>query len=241
MAALGSTTADFHAALASDVGTPAFRPEAIGTDDIEAWRGQFADQASRTIDLVRRHHVTWTDEARRLAGTCLNLAERLAALGAIRGREATAGLRKTRIHGDYHLGQTLKTPDGFAIIDFEGEPSRPIDERRRKHSPLKDVAGMLRSFDYAIETACRHDPTATGALRSSLNLRESFLSGYFATAGGAAVASVPHDRVEVEAWLDFFEFEKALYELEYEINNRPAWVDIPLRWLVRNLESREAP
>jgi maltose alpha-D-glucosyltransferase/alpha-amylase len=240
MVMLGGTTADFHAALASDVGTPAFRPEAIGEADIGVWRGRFADQASRTIDLVRRHHLTWADEARRLAGTCLEQAGHMAALGATGGRGTPTQLWKTRIHGDYHLGQTLKTPAGFTIIDFEGEPSRPIDERRQKHSPLRDVAGMLRSFDYAIETAGRHHPAASSTLRSSLNLRESFLAGYLATVGRADVTSVPRDRGELEAWLGFFEFEKALYELEYEINNRPAWVDIPLRWIVRSLEDREA-
>jgi maltose alpha-D-glucosyltransferase/alpha-amylase len=240
MASLGRTTAGFHAALASDSGTPAFRPEPVGRGDVEAWRSGFVAQARRSIDLVARHHAAWSGEARRLGAAVLARSGRLPAFPVGSDRAPAAGFLKIRIHGDYHLGQTLKTPDGFAIIDFEGEPSRPIEDRRRKHCALKDVAGMLRSFDYAIETAGRHHPAASSTLRSSLNLRESFLAGYLATVGRADVTSVPRDRGELEAWLGFFEFEKALYELEYEINNRPAWVDIPLRWIVRSLEDREA-
>jgi maltose alpha-D-glucosyltransferase/alpha-amylase len=160
------------------------------------------------------------------------------AIAADFAREAAQGLWKIRVHGDYHLGQTLKTPAGFAIIDFEGEPSRPLDERRRKLCALKDVAGMLRSFDYAVETVSRRVPAAERGLTPSVDLRRAFLTSYLEAAHRAPVACIPPERETAERWLRFFEFDKALYELEYEINNRPEWVDIPLRWIVRNLETQ---
>jgi maltose alpha-D-glucosyltransferase/alpha-amylase len=235
MATLGRTTADFHAALASDADTPAFRPEEVGPQDVDAWRARFSEQVSRSIGMVDRHWRTWGGDLRRLGEACMGLAGRLSALSP--GLEQSASdLKRMRIHGDYHLGQTLKTPEGFAIIDFEGEPTRSIDERRQKHSALRDLAGMLRSFDYAIETACRLDPEAAGRLRSSVDLRNPFLAGYLEPARHAGTTGVPRERRGLDHWLAVFELEKALYELEYEINNRPAWIDIPLRWIVAALE-----
>lgn len=238
MAQLGATTAAFHAALASDTEVPTFRPEMIEAGELEKWSAGLSAQASRSTDLVRRYYAGWTGDARALGEAFLALATGVPAVAADFARDATERLWKIRVHGDYHLGQTLKTQDGFAIIDFEGEPSRPLDERRRKLCALKDVAGMLRSFDYAIETVSRRVPADTRGLPFPLDLRPAFLTSYLEAAHRAPVACVPRERETAERWLKFFEFDKALYELEYEINNRPEWVDIPLRWIVRNLEAR---
>jgi maltose alpha-D-glucosyltransferase/alpha-amylase len=145
-----------------------------------------------------------------------------------------------RIHGDYHLGQTLKTPSGFAIIDFEGEPARPIASRRQKHCALKDVAGMLRSFEYAIETAADHRLEIADRLRVSPSLRDPFLDGYLRSAASRGTTSIPTDRRALARWLTFYELEKALYELEYEVNNRPDWAHIPLRGILRALDTPAA-
>jgi len=144
---------------------------------------------------------------------------------------------KTRYHGDYHLGQVLLTKNDFLIIDFEGEPARPLSERTRKYSPLRDVAGMLRSFNYARWTALRQVMQAPedGARLAPLaatwepQVRSAFLEAYDeATRGSGLYASFE----EMRGLLELFELEKALYELRYEINNRPGWARIPLEGIV---------
>ena len=144
-----------------------------------------------------------------------------------------AGAR-IRIHGDYHLGQVLRTEEDFVILDFEGEPVRPIAERRAKQSPLKDVAGMMRSYSYAAYAALFaftvHKPDAFASLETWADTwqhwaADAFLGGYKATVGNAAI--VPSAASE-SALLRVFVLDKALYELGYELNNRPEWVRIPL-------------
>lgn len=138
----------------------------------------------------------------------------------------------TRVHGDYHLGQLLNVEDGFLVVDFEGEPERPLAERRRPHSPLKDVAGMLRSLDYAGRTAARRaelaDPDATRFADAWWDAsRHAFLSEY------ASVSGTPME----PALLRAFEVEKACYEVAYEAGNRPGWLWLPLAGLERLLAS----
>jgi len=153
---------------------------------------------------------------------------------------------KIRIHGDYHLGQVLFTGKDFIIIDFEGEPGRSLAERRFKHSALRDVASMLRSLDYAALSALR-----TGALRASDADRlepyaqawsswmsAAFLQAYLATLG-ANVGLVPASDEHTSALLEFYLLDKCLYELDYEFNNRPDWVSIPLLGLLGLLGGRE--
>ena len=148
---------------------------------------------------------------------------------------AQGGGRKTRYHGDYHLGQVLVSGNDFVIIDFEGEPARDFEERRAKASPLRDVAGMLRSFNYARWTALRRvAQNAEEAVRLDAAVRDwervtrdAFLSAYTGTLAGAAEA-VPADA----GLLRLFEIEKALYELRYELNNRNDWVEVPLHGLL---------
>jgi trehalose synthase-fused probable maltokinase len=154
---------------------------------------------------------------------------------------------RTRIHGDYHLGQVLYTGSDFVIIDFEGEPARPMSQRRLKRSPLQDVAGMLRSFHYAA-----HAPllAATGTVnlsdenRQNLNawaeiwakwVSDRYLSEYLRVANGAPF--LPPTRAEIMELLQLHVVEKAVYELGYELNNRPNWVAIPLQGIAKSLEA----
>lgn len=152
---------------------------------------------------------------------------------------------RTRIHGDYHLGQVLYSGSDFVIIDFEGEPARTLAERRIKRSPLQDVAGMLRSFHYAafapLLTAAEVDSDSgknagsLGAWAESWNasVADRFLASYFQVAGSAAY--LPASREETRILLELHLLEKAVYELGYELNNRPTWVGIPLEGIARLL------
>jgi maltose alpha-D-glucosyltransferase/alpha-amylase len=145
---------------------------------------------------------------------------------------------KTRYHGDLHLGQVLVAQDDFVFVDFEGEPVRPFAERRMKSCVLRDVAGMLRSFSYAAHAAglaldpraATHEAAAARLARWERDVKAAFREGYAAAAAG--LASVPSDGASFEALLDLFQIEKALYELRYEIANRPDWISIPLRGLL---------
>jgi maltose alpha-D-glucosyltransferase/alpha-amylase len=147
------------------------------------------------------------------------------------------GSWKIRCHGDYHLGQVLWADDDFVIIDFEGEPTRTMEQRRAKQSPLKDVAGMLRSFDYAVHAGLSTfgSPGRPAARLEAWAIfwqrwtSAAFLRAYLA-AGGAAL--VPAEPGPLAAFLDPFVLEKACYELVYELNNRPEWVRIPLRGIL---------
>ncbi|MFL5733548.1 MAG: phosphotransferase, partial [Chloroflexia bacterium] len=146
---------------------------------------------------------------------------------------------RTRCHGDYHLGQVLYTGDDFVIIDFEGEPVRSLEERRRKHSPLKDVGGMLRSFHYASASALQDQ--MSNYLGSWGNVQDlekcadawhhwvsaAYLKEYLAVASSGSF--LPQSPEELKVLLDAYMLEKAVYELIYELNNRPAWVRIPLQ------------
>ena len=142
---------------------------------------------------------------------------------------------KTRFHGDYHLGQVLAVQNDFSIVDFEGEPLRPIAERRRKTSPLRDVAGMLRSYAYVTATAVRQmadiQPSALPVLQERAEewrrqVTEAFMTRYRAATTGARF--LPEEPGMADALLDFFTLEKALYEIDYELAQRPSWVAIPL-------------
>jgi maltose alpha-D-glucosyltransferase / alpha-amylase len=144
---------------------------------------------------------------------------------------------KIRIHGDYHLGQVLVTRNDFVIIDFEGEPGHSLEQRRAKHSPLRDVAGMMRSFAYVQQSALRsvvHNEAEAARLAPlarawELEVRAAFLSAYDAAARGAAL----YESLQPgQGLLGLFELEKALYELRYEIGNRPTWIGIPLQGIL---------
>jgi predicted trehalose synthase len=208
LATLGRRTAELHLALASDPLVPAFAPEPITPADVAVW----TEAVQRQLDAARvalGGHLPDGVPARVDAAAFAGL------VGAV----------KLRHHGDFHLGQTLAVRDGedFAIIDFEGEPLRSLAERRRKHTPLRDVAGLLRSLGYAAASA----PAPAGWETAA---REAFVAAYRATAGPAPF--LPAAAAALRPALAVLEVEKAAYEIVYEANNRPDWVAIPVRGLV---------
>ncbi len=242
---LGALTAGLHAALASDPGDPAFAPEPITEDDVKRWMAEVARDVRVTLGVIRERTGALPERVRGEAEAIL--AEEEPLIERLRGLELLARERcvKTRIHGDYHLGQTLRTASDFVIFDFEGEPARILAERRTKHAPLKDVAGMLRSFDYAVGAALRERGAAETGHRLSRwgeawgqLAAEAFLEGYLAEAVRAPVKLLPTSREMITRVVDVFEMDKVLYELRYEINNRPMWLPIPLAGLGRLFASR---
>jgi maltokinase len=214
---LGEQTAALHQALASDAGDAAFAPAAITPADVEAWALGIRAQ----VDGARA--VLAGDRA--LAG----LPEARSGLRGLLGRQ------KIRHHGDFHLGQTLYRPaaGAFVIIDFEGEPVRSLDERRRKHAAVRDVAGLLRSLDYAAVAARPPGDEALAPWGEAWvgEAERTFLAGYRAQAGAAGF--LPADEAGFVAAVAAFELEKAAYEVVYEANHRPHWIDIPCRGLLR--------
>jgi maltokinase len=219
---LGTVTAQMHTALASDSGDPAFSPEEPSQEALSL--------LTATIDEdIERIWLRLPDDERLapIAGRGDDVRERLASRAQI-----GAGGKHIRIHGDYHLGQTLATPEGWVILDFEGEPARPLSERRMKRSPLRDVASMLRSFAYAtsaVRLLRGQEPPEDLERR----MRVRYLEGYFAEIDPALL---PSGDAQVANLLAIFELEKAIYELRYELNNRPDWVSIPVAGIVRLLE-----
>jgi maltose alpha-D-glucosyltransferase/alpha-amylase len=230
---LGTRTAELHQALALRTGDAAFDPEALEAGDLAGWKRRVHDDALATLTLLQQNLAQFPAPALANARALLDRRERL--LERIEACAMPAGAcLKTRYHGDYHLGQVLVSSNDFIIIDFEGEPARPLAERRAKHSSLRDVAGMLRSFDYARWSAVLRD-TYTDADRSRLaplaqgwarEARETFLRAYDEAARGSGLYA---SFVEVQGLIELFELEKALYELRYEVGNRPAWINVPLQ------------
>ena len=235
-ALLGRRTAELHLALASDPDDPAFAP-ALSTmlDQRSAYQAA-RTQAGNVFQLLRQSIDRLPDGVRSEARRLLELEGDLQArLRVLLQRPITAC--RIRVHGDYHLGQVLWTGSDFVIIDFEGEPARTLAERRLKRWPLKDVAGMLRSYAYAAETAVRrrHDHTDPKRLEAvSRRWRQSigaaFLGAYEQTAGSASF--LPAGDAERRILLEHFLFEKAIYEMRYELGSRPAWVGIPIRGIL---------
>jgi maltose alpha-D-glucosyltransferase / alpha-amylase len=234
---LGQRTAELHAALASDPDDPAFAPERISQQDQRSIYQSLSGVALRSMELLRGQLKKLPEDARDEARQVLELEPRIAAtLRAFLGRRLTN--TRIRVHGDYHLGQVLYTGHDFVIIDFEGEPTRTLYERRLKRLALKDVAGMLRSFHYASQTALKSDQISTVS-RDRLELwskfwvesvSAAFMRSYVAAAGTGSF--VPHSAEDLDMQLTTMLLEKALYELRYELNTRPDWVRIPLRGLL---------
>ncbi len=229
---LGVRTAELHKALALVTGDRAFDPEPMEPGDVEGWRKNVEDDAVATLTLLEQHLAGLPEPARGNAQRLLAGREQLAARIAACAVTAGSG-RKIRYHGDYHLGQVLVASNDFVIIDFEGEPARSLAERRVKHSPLRDVAGMLRSFSYA-RSAALHRDTYSDADRARLaplardwerQTRATFLRAYDETTQGCGLYGAFG---EMQGLISLFELEKALYELRYEVGNRPAWINVPL-------------
>jgi len=219
---LGQVTGELHTALGSDNSNPDFAPDEPSQEALSLLTADVDEQIERIFrDLPE------TDALAPIAGRGQDVREKLQALSHI-----GAGGRVIRTHGDYHLGQTMLSDRGWVILDFEGEPARPLAERRLKRSPLRDVAGMLRSFSYAaagarllrgVDVPEDWEPEA----------RATFLEGYY---DRVEPSLLPPGEAPTSQLLAVFELEKAVYELRYELNNRPDWVSIPVAGILRLLD-----
>ncbi len=236
MHTLGERTAGLHRALATPTEDPAFAAEPVTPSDVELWRSRVREEARTSLDLLSRRDEL--PEALRADAGALHarrdiLLRRIDALapGAVRGV-------KIRHHGDYHLGQVLLKRNDWVIADFEGEPARPLAARREKSTPLRDVAGMLRSFTYARSVAMQrctlesHEDCARWMpllCAWERETRRQFLAAYEAGVRDSGLYGTFED---ARPLLELFEIEKAVYELRYELRNRPDWAGIPLATLL---------
>ncbi len=232
-ALLGRRTGDLHVALASATTGHAMAPETITAADVAAWAATLAREVERFL-------AEEDERSPARPGQPDTSRPNLGISSAATGYQGLVGSAKIRVHGDYHLGQVLHTLTGdVVILDFEGEPSRPVEERRRKTSPLKDVAGMLRSFTYARVATARSVSAgdasgAEAALRSWEDAaRHAFIGAYRDTTASSPVPLYPTDTPVFDRALRAWEVEKAIYEVGYERNNRPDWLHHVLATLDR--------
>ncbi len=251
--ALGALTGRMHVALASPAPGSPLAPEPVQVGDLAAWNREIQQRLDRAVRALEAAIERLPGDAQPLAQEVLRDAPRmrdvLSALEAL----ATEDVAKIRMHGDYHLGQVLRTPAGFVVVDFEGEPARSLEARRAKGSALRDVAGMLRSFSYAargallraLEAQPDHprllERLAPWADAWEDGVREAFLEGYLGETLARGAAFVPRRKEVLEAALHAFELDKALYELCYELDMRPGWVRIPLEGLRRSIHPAPRP
>jgi len=207
---LGRRVGELHRVLASDETDPSFAPEAIHQEDLQRWSSSIVGELGVTLAHASSRFPELADRQDALTERAKSLAS-LAPSG-----------QKIRQHGDLHLGQALWTGDDWMIIDFEGEPARPYAARREKHTPLRDVAGMLRSFSYAASVA----GLAAHARRRAVSATKgAFLRGWWEAVRGTGL--LPAGEGETRTMLDVLELEKTLYELRYELHLRPDWAHIP--------------
>ncbi|MDP9069656.1 MAG: phosphotransferase [Actinomycetota bacterium] len=228
---LGEATAALHVTLGREQVDPDLAPEAVVSFDLDEWA------AAATASLAALADAELVELRPLVAGIEARIAK---------VTEVESPGKKIRVHGDYHLGQVIRSSRGWLILDFEGEPARTLDERRAKQSPLKDVAGMVRSFSYAAtaslferagEDAAEWQRLEPWALGWEELARDRFLHGYLTRSHEGDF--LPGDRASLLAVLDFFEIDKALYELAYELSHRPTWVHIPLRGIRQVIERGE--
>jgi maltose alpha-D-glucosyltransferase / alpha-amylase len=233
-AILGRRTAELHMALATPTDDPAFTPEALSDGDLNAQFAAIREHASGVLDTLEERLAYLPDEVVEVAASVLSrrrqILDRFAPL-----HSDFQVIQRIRIHGDYHLGQVLRVKTDFVILDFEGEPARPLAVRRSKQCPLKDVAGMLRSFGYAayaglMNYTARH-PENLARLEPWAQLWERSAAAEFLRAYRRATQApdfLPPGNADFRKLLNVFLLDKALYEVLYELNSRPAWVRIPL-------------
>jgi maltose alpha-D-glucosyltransferase/alpha-amylase len=239
MKTLATRTAQLHGALAAATSDPAFAPEPITVGDLSAWRRATSEAATATLEMLAERATALAPVAAAEAVTLLGQrAALLRSIGSIgpAGRTAPRGIRM-RCHGDYHLGQVLLKRNDFIITDFEGPPDQSLAERRRKHSPLTDVASMLRSFAYARQMALQQCSLISAHERDKWEpqleqweqqARRVFLASYdeIACASGLYASFE-----EMAPLLGLFELDTALADLRHELVNRPEWAGVPLRRL----------
>jgi maltose alpha-D-glucosyltransferase/alpha-amylase len=253
-ARVGALTGRLHRALGSAPPGDPLAAEPIDARDVAAWGEEMRAQARRATEALAGGLAALPppirEIAQRVAGDGARLEEGLRGLDSL----ADGDVMKIRIHGDYHLGQLLRTADGLTILDFEGEPARPLAERRLKQCALKDVAGMLRSYAYAAQVALASRLEASpreARLPERLRpwaqaweegMRTAFLDAYIgemARAGGPTL--VPRERERFDRMVRVYELDKALYELNYELSHRPEWVSVPLVALDRAVARQPDP
>jgi maltokinase len=223
LAELGGVVGRMHSALGSDMTDPDFAPEDPVEEGLALLTATIDEEIERVfLDLPGDH-----EGVAPIAGRGEEVRDRLQLMSHV-----VVGGKLIRHHGDLHLGQTLRSPDRWVILDFEGEPARPLIERRRKRSPLRDVAGMLRSFAYAASAAQILRGKAVPEDWEA-SARERFLDGYFTEVDAGLL---PASEAGIRQLLAIFELEKAVYELRYELNNRPDWVPIPVAGIARLLQ-----
>lgn len=239
---LGRRVGELHRALAVNSGDPRFDPEPVTADELSQWIQRIVSEAKETLALLQERREQLPESVQALAERLLSLRDDL--LAQIESAQMEApDFAKTRLHGDLHLGQVLLVENDFILVDFEGEPARPMAERSCKGPVLRDVAGILRSYNYAAKAALKvvaaERPALLDACAPLLDEWESiasrsFLNGYREAIGDAP--SYPADAEAAQRLLDLFLIEKALYEIRYELSNRPSWLIVPLSGLLQLLE-----
>jgi maltose alpha-D-glucosyltransferase/alpha-amylase len=229
---LAERTAELHGALSSSTDDPAFAPEPFTRADQRRFRDAAAALTREAFQLLGRHLDDLKPEVRKRAEALLGAAPELERRYTS-NEQPDVKVAKTRCHGDYHLGQVLVTNDDYVIIDFEGEPARPLEERRQKQLALRDVAGMLRSFHYvgctvASLMANHGDAQKSEQITAAWYFWMSvvFVAAYRRSAAGGVF--LPASNEQFDAILSECLLEKAAYELKYELNNRPDWVYLPV-------------
>jgi maltose alpha-D-glucosyltransferase/alpha-amylase len=239
-AAIGRRLAEMHAVLSEETDDEAFRPLLADAAAVRVWADGVEEQIGLALAACQRVTEWPSDEARVLAESFAAQADRLCEAARHLAADAAGLALQTRVHGDFHLGQVLVTPGDATLIDFEGEPAKTMEQRRAKSSPLRDVAGMLRSFDYAAASALAgRAPGSEQAAERQHVLVEHFrqcASRVFLDAYRKVLHEAPRSWVNARAeqsLLDMFLLEKAAYEVRYEATNRPSWIGIPLAGLAR--------
>jgi maltose alpha-D-glucosyltransferase/alpha-amylase len=244
MRQIGRRTAEMHLAFASREDIPDFAPESITPDDIASWTSEAMARAQGVFALLERGLRDLPEATAQLAKELLGHRDTvLTEIAALRDQHVN-GI-KIRHHGDFHLGQVLIAKDDAYILDFEGEPRRSLAERRSKAPPARDVAGFLRSIDYATSAAIHRAPNLTPEDRAALaklmrewgeRLTTAYWDSYREAINNAPLW--PTDDAQSLRLLDRFMLDKALYEIEYELANRPAWSHIPIDATLRILQQR---
>ncbi|MFC6338720.1 maltose alpha-D-glucosyltransferase [Pseudomonas sp. CCM 7891] len=235
---LGQRLGEMHQVLAAPTDNKDFKPEVTSLKDSQGWAKQVGTQIEQALQLLKQHRTRLNPGDQTLVSALLEQKKAIASHVQALAKATVGGLR-IRVHGDLHLGQVLVVKGDAYLIDFEGEPARPLHERRSKHSPYKDVSGVLRSFDYAAAMALNvqgvdHSPEANAARqrvaeRYLKEARQAFTHGYH-----QATSTLAHDWRDSKghaAALTLFSLEKAAYEVAYEAENRPTWLPVPLHGL----------
>jgi maltose alpha-D-glucosyltransferase/alpha-amylase len=239
---LGVRTGELHSALAAPTQNEAFRPDKATPEEVRGWAANVLKGLERTLEMLEKRRDELPEGVDADVDCLLAVRDELAE-NAMAICDHVFEAAKTRYHGDYHLGRVLVANNDFQIIDFEGDPTMSLEKRRAKHSPLRDVATMLRSFNYAARSAIaslgtdrpnRVEDMQSWTLHFERRVRESFLGGY--VEGKSVSISYPEDEGQASKLIELFTLERALYEIRHELNNRPTWASIPIKGIIDRTE-----